>query len=186
MGGHVDARAGGEQLDLELLDALGGLIARLLSEGEKIAGELGIPAVVMKALHTMDAPLAMKDVSKRLRCDPSFVTTVADVMEKRGLVKRESDPSDRRVKRLVLTEAGAQLRCELEQAMAARMPWHETLTTSERKTLLTLIVKMTRPLSATGDSFPAEEVKNFLSAAVPQPSGVGAHGTQAPPHAPAG
>jgi DNA-binding MarR family transcriptional regulator len=167
----VDARSGEDQLDLELLDAMAGLIARLITEGEKLARDFGIPAVLMKALHTMDAPLAMKDVGKRLRCDPSFVTSVADMLEKRGLAVRESDPADRRVKRIVLTPAGVELRTQLNLTMATRMPWRETLTRDERASLLALIQKMTPPSPATDDRWPAEEVKDFLSAAAPPPSG---------------
>jgi MarR family transcriptional regulator, organic hydroperoxide resistance regulator len=143
------------------------LIARLITEGEKLAADFGIPGVVMKALHTMDAPLAMKDVGKRLRCDPSFVTTVADMLEQRGLAMRESDHGDRRVKRLVLTPAGVQLRSRLEGAMAGRMPWHGSLTRDEQASLLALINKMSPPLPAAADSGPAGDVKDFLPAATP-------------------
>ena len=93
-------------LDLEILDGVAGLVARLVSEGEALAKNAGIPAFIIKALHLLDSPLAMKDLGRRLHCDPSFVTGIADTLEQRGLAARESDPGDRRVKRLVLTPAG--------------------------------------------------------------------------------
>jgi MarR family transcriptional regulator, organic hydroperoxide resistance regulator len=168
----MDARSGEDPLDQDLFDALAGLIARLITEGEKLAREFGIPAVMMKALHSMDAPLAMKDVGKRLRCDPSFVTTVADMLEQRGLAMREPDPGDRRVKRLVLTPAGVQLRSQLELAMVGRMPWHGSLTRDERASLLALINKMSPPLPASAGNRPAGEVEDFLSATAPPPTAV--------------
>ena len=68
----------------------------------------------------------MKELGQRMHCDPSFVTSIADMMEKRGLAVRESDPADRRVKRLVLT-AGLDMRRQVEQAMLERSPWRQAL-----------------------------------------------------------
>ena len=68
-------------VDLDLLDALGGLIARLLAEGERLAKDCGVPSFFIKALHLMDGPLAMKELGQRMHCDPSFVTSIADMME---------------------------------------------------------------------------------------------------------
>lgn len=139
-----------DTLDIEVLDAVAGLFARLLSEGEQLAQKYGIPAFVMKALHMMDAPLAMKDLGRRMHCDPSFITGIADTLEGRGLAARESDPGDRRVKRLVLTAAGVELKQRMEREMAARMPWRTALSRQERAGLLELIRKMTPPVSAAG------------------------------------
>jgi len=97
-------------VDLDLLDALGGLIARLLAEGERLAKDCEVPTFFIKALHLIDGPLSMKELGQRMHCDPSFVTSIADMMEKRGLAVRESDPADRRVKRIVLTSAGLDMK----------------------------------------------------------------------------
>ena len=153
-------------VDLDLLDALGGLIARLLAEGEQLAKDCGVPTFFIKALHLMDGPLAMKELGQRMHCDPSFVTSIADMMEKRGLAVRESDPADRRVKRLVLTSAGLDMKHQMEQAMLERSPWRQALTPEERLTLISLIHKMAPPLSATDPAdCPAEEVTSFLATA---------------------
>jgi DNA-binding MarR family transcriptional regulator len=162
----MDQRSDESQLDLDLLDALGGLIARLVAEGEGLAKDFGVPAFFIKALHLIDAPLAMKELGLRMHCDPSFVTSIADMLEKRGLAVRESDPADRRVKRLVLTSAGLEMKHQMEQAMLERSPWRQSLTGEERTTLITLIHKMAPPLSATDPAdCPAEEVTNFLATA---------------------
>jgi len=159
----MDPRSAEDQLDFELVDALAGLFARLLTEADQLAKEFDVPAFFMKALHLIDAPLAMKELGKRMHCDPSFVTSIADMMEKRGLAARESDPADRRVKRLVLTEAGLQLKQRMEQQMLTRMPLRSCLTHAERVTLLGLIRKMALPISATDATCPAEEVTGFLA-----------------------
>ena len=113
---------------MDLLDAVGGLFARLLAEAEQLAKEFEVPAFFLKAMHLIDAPLAMKELGLRMHCDPSFVTGIADMLEKRGLAVREPDPADRRVKRLVLTSAGVDMKHQMEQAMLARMPWRQSLT----------------------------------------------------------
>ncbi|HEX9354514.1 MAG TPA: MarR family transcriptional regulator [Streptosporangiaceae bacterium] len=161
-----------KQLDLEFLDALAGLFARLLAEAEQLAKDYGVPAFFLKALHLIDGPLAMKELGQRMHCDPSFVTSIADMLEKRGLAVRESDPADRRVKRLVLTSAGLDMKHQMEQAMLDRSPWRQYLTQDERAILISLIHKMAPPLSATpAADCPAGEVSNFLATAATPPVG---------------
>jgi DNA-binding MarR family transcriptional regulator len=167
----MNPRTDEDQLDLDFIDALAGLFARLLAEGEQLAKEFGVPAFFIKALHLIDGPLAMKELGKRMHCDPSFVTGIADMLEKRGLAVRESDPADRRVKRLVLTDAGQQLKHQMEQEMLARTPWRQALTREERGTLLGLIHKMAPPISVTSAPCPAEEVTGFLATATAPPAG---------------
>ena len=165
-------RSDESQIDLDLLDALAGLIGLLLAEGEALAKDFGVPAFFIKALHLIDAPLAMKELGQRMHCDPSFVTGIADMLEKRGLAVRESDPADRRVKRLVLTSAGLEMKHQMEQAMLERSPWRQSLTGEERATLISLIHKMAPPLSATpATDCPGGEVTNFLAAAATPPVG---------------
>jgi DNA-binding MarR family transcriptional regulator len=163
----VGTRSDEDLLDLEILDGVAGLFARLVAEGEELAKNFGIPAFVIKALHMLDTPLAMKDLGRRMHCDPSFITGIADTLERHGLAARESDPGDRRVKRLVLTPAGAELKHRLEDEILARSPWRQALSTDERASLLALVRKMSPPLSATSAGCPAEEVSEFLATAAP-------------------
>ncbi len=162
----MGTRADEEQLDLDVLDAVAGLIAELLARGERVAETFGIPKFFIKALHLLDGPLAMKDLGRRMHCDPSFVTGIADMLEKRGLAARESDPGDRRVKKLVLTPAGQELKQQVEQAVLEHMPWRTALSTDERHCLLALIRKMAPPLSTSEDTtYPEEEMSKFLGTA---------------------
>ncbi|MGP7996373.1 MAG: MarR family winged helix-turn-helix transcriptional regulator [Streptosporangiaceae bacterium] len=160
-----------DQLDMDLLDAAGGLVARLLAEAELLAKEFGVPAFFLKALHLIDAPLAMKELGQRMHCDPSFVTGIADMLEKRGLAVREPDPADRRVKRLVLTSAGVDMKHQMELGMLARMPWRQSLSQDERATLIELLHKMAPPISDIEANCPGEEVTSLLAAATAPPVG---------------
>jgi MarR family transcriptional regulator, organic hydroperoxide resistance regulator len=170
----VGTRTEEDLLDLEILDAVAGLFAHLVAEGDELAKTFGIPAFVMKALHMLDAPLAMKDLGRRMNCDPSFITGIADTLERHGLAAREPDPGDRRVKRLVLTPAGAELKHRVEDEILARTPWRRSLSRDERASLLALARKMSPPLSATEVDCPFneaegpdKEVSELLTTAAP-------------------
>ncbi|HEU5420929.1 MAG TPA: MarR family transcriptional regulator [Streptosporangiaceae bacterium] len=130
------------QLNAEIQECVFELTGRIIGQAERLAQHLAIPGIAVKALAILDAPMAMKDLGKRMRCDPSFVTAVADTLEKRGLARREAHPGDRRIKNLILTGDGCALKKHLEAELAAWMPWSRALDNNERAQLLALIRKM--------------------------------------------
>ncbi len=130
------------QQDWDLANGCFELIGNIVGQADRLAQHLGVPVPFIKALHTLDCPMAMKDLGKRMHCDPSFVTLVADMLEKRGLARREPHPADRRVKNLVLTDDGLALKCKVEEELSSRMPWNQGLDEDERAQLLALIRKM--------------------------------------------
>jgi DNA-binding MarR family transcriptional regulator len=77
-----------------------------------------------------------------MHCDPSFVTMVANGLEKRGLARRETSEQDRRSKLMRLTEEGVSLRDRLEKEFATRMPWAVALDDQERTCLLNILQKL--------------------------------------------
>jgi DNA-binding MarR family transcriptional regulator len=56
--------------------------------------------------NLMSGPKPMRFLADHLKCEPSNITGLVDRMEARGLVTREPDPEDRRVKRITATELG--------------------------------------------------------------------------------
>ncbi|HYV77335.1 MAG TPA: MarR family transcriptional regulator [Streptosporangiaceae bacterium] len=137
-------------LNVEILDSMAELLAAMLTRAEEVAQRNGVPIFFLKALHRLDCPMAMKDLGMRMRCDPSFVTNVADQLEKRGLATRESDPADRRVKRIALTPAGLELKQRIENEILNGLPWRHALDNDERACLLGLVRKLL-PAAQTGD-----------------------------------
>jgi DNA-binding MarR family transcriptional regulator len=129
-------------LNVEILDCMAELLASMLTRAEEVAQRNGVPIFFLKALHRLDCPMAMKDLGMRMRCDPSFVTNVADQLEKRGLATRESDPADRRVKRIALTPAGLELKQRIENEILNGLPWRHALDNDERACLLGLVRKL--------------------------------------------
>jgi len=143
-----------EQQTAEIADCFFELIGRIVGQAEQLAQGLGIPAPFIKALHTLDCPMAMKELGKRMHCDPSFVTLVTDMLEKRGLARREPHAADRRVKNVVLTDDGLALKHKVEAEITARMPWNSALSADERAQLLALIRKM---LATSATPMPGED-----------------------------
>jgi MarR family transcriptional regulator, organic hydroperoxide resistance regulator len=131
-----------QQQTVEVAGCFFELIGRIVGQAEQLAQGLNIPAPFIKALHTLDCPMAMKELGKRMHCDPSFVTLVTDMLEKRGLARREPHLADRRVKNIVLTDDGLALKRQIEAEITARMPWNKALSDDERTQLLALLRKM--------------------------------------------
>lgn len=97
-------------LAAELSDLVFRTASRLRQGFNTIAAELGLPPAQAIALVNLRGPAPMRDLADLLSCDASNVTGIVDGLERRGLVTRRPDPSDRRVKHLVLTEEGIRRR----------------------------------------------------------------------------
>jgi len=81
--------------------------------------EIGINPGHMRALFALqlDEPRPMGSLANMLQCDASNVTWMVDGLEDRGLVERRTLPSDRRVKTIVLTPEGVQVKGRLLEAL---------------------------------------------------------------------
>ena len=133
-----------DELNQQTADAFTELIKQAHELGQGIASDFGLTGTDAKALFLLGTPLTMKELGMRMGCDPSFVTSVADALERHGLALREPSPRDRRSKNLVLTPEGVTLRDRLCAELAARAPWCTSLDGGERRCLLGLMRKMLR------------------------------------------
>ena len=139
--------SGGDKLDQDIFDAMTEFIGQILQRGERLADSFDLPVSCIKAMHRVEGAVTMKDLGRLMHCDPSFVTMIADALEERGLARREPNPADRRIKNLVLTEHGLEVKAAVEQALLGRMPWTLALDSTERQQLLELIRKMSRAMA---------------------------------------
>ena len=82
-------------------------------------GRLGLSFSQAHALRLLDPekPMPMSALAERLFCDASNVTGIADRLEARGLVRRQSAEGDRRVKALTITPKGIELREQVVELM---------------------------------------------------------------------
>lgn len=136
-----------EQLNQQISDTVPELIKHIHDLGQRIAIEFGLNGSDALALVKLDAPMTMKELGQRIGCDPSFITTIADALEKHGLARREPSPRDRRSKNIVLTPEGEAVRDRLFRELMVRAPWCTALDTGERRCLLGLMRKMLRARS---------------------------------------
>ena len=136
------AEASAPALDRDILDALTTLVKRAGTIGHSIASGFEIAPHDLLALFKLDAGLAMKELAQRMGCDASFVTAVADTLEKRGFIRREPGQRDRRIKYLMLTPEGSAAKERMMAQLAAKMPWCYALDESERRCFLGLLQKM--------------------------------------------
>jgi DNA-binding MarR family transcriptional regulator len=91
------------------------------------------------ALQTLDEPKPMGELAKQLACDNSNVTWITDRLEERGLVERRPAPHDRRVRLLVLTDAGRRLREEIAARLATPPPPIMALSREDQRALRDLL-----------------------------------------------
>jgi DNA-binding MarR family transcriptional regulator len=133
-----------KQLNQQISDTFPELFKFFHEIGQRIATEFGMNGSDAIALLKLDAPMTMKELGQRMGCDPSFVTSIADALEKHGLARREPSLRDRRSKNIVLTPEGKTVRERLFREILAQAPWCTALDTGERRCLLGLMRKMLR------------------------------------------
>ena len=101
-------------------------LARRFDEVLKPVGLTNQQFSLLMALNR-PAPPPMGPVAKLLEMDRTTLTAALKPLERRGLVRVEPSPADRRTRLLVLTKAGG-------ETLAAAVPiWQETHTAIESK-----------------------------------------------------
>jgi DNA-binding MarR family transcriptional regulator len=104
----------------EAWELLGELVLGHRTRMLAIASEFELAPAQVMALKALEPghPRPMSELAAALRCDNSNVTGIVDRLEDRGLVARRPGTTDRRVKMLEVTEAGAELRRRIAARMA--------------------------------------------------------------------
>jgi DNA-binding MarR family transcriptional regulator len=86
--------------------------------------------------------LSQREHARQLGCDPSNLTGLSDRLEARGLIERRVDPEDRRVKALVATRKGEELRAQLAARLAEPPEALAQLSAQDEATLRELLRKL--------------------------------------------
>jgi len=103
----------------------------------RLASEFGLSPPQLFALRTLDPdhPIAMRELAEQLHCDSSNVTGLVDGLAAQGLVERREAEHDRRVRMLVITERGAEVRKRMEAAVQTVPPEIATLSVEDQRAL---------------------------------------------------
>lgn len=132
-----------DDLDADLFETLRSLQWRLRRGGHGDVDDLGItPAQgrVLRVVGRCDTPPRMGAVAERLHIAPRSLTDLVDPLEHAGLLRRETDPDNRRSVLLELTPRGSAVLQALHRRSresAARA--FAVLEVAERRQLLDLL-----------------------------------------------
>jgi DNA-binding MarR family transcriptional regulator len=125
-------------------------LRRIAFEGEHVErmAALGTrmklsPGVIKTLMRLSQADgVSMGEMARGIGCDPSYITALVDDLDERGLARREPAPDDRRVKIIVLTEAGRALASEIDAVLSVPPAAFGALTQSELRQLCDLLDKV--------------------------------------------
>lgn len=106
------------------------------------AARHGLTSMQAKLLAQLRGPVPMRGLATLLVCDASNVTGIVDRLEARGLVRREMDRTDRRVKNVVATEEGRETIRRVRAEMQATHSALDALDDEERSTLYGLLERL--------------------------------------------
>jgi DNA-binding MarR family transcriptional regulator len=104
---------------------------------ESLTAEFDLTPMQAYALKLLSggSPLVMSALADSLGCDASYVTSIVDRLESRGLVERRSAENDRRAKALIVTPAGAVLHHKLATRMEQPPPAIANLSREDQREL---------------------------------------------------
>lgn len=118
-----------------------------------------------EALAVLDGagqPLSPTAIAERLIVTTASVTSLLDTLERRGLVERRPDPTDRRRLLIVITQAGKALVDQfLPEVVALQTAALATLTEAQRRQLVAL-------LASVGASLSTLDVDEVIRSAAPR------------------
>jgi DNA-binding MarR family transcriptional regulator len=117
----------------------------LMGRVHHMAAEVGIIPGAAKALKYLSStePTPMRQLAAALRCDTSYITTIVDNLEEAGVARRQAHATDRRIKVVVLTDAGQVLADRVAEAMGTPPPPFDALDAGEKVALRDLLRKLT-------------------------------------------
>ncbi|HEV8572594.1 MAG TPA: MarR family transcriptional regulator [Actinomycetota bacterium] len=125
-------------------------IFQLIFEGEahsrltEAAAAVELSPGLLKTLFHLQPGegMPMRDLADHWRCDASYVTSLADALEQRGLAERRAHPTDRRVRMVVLTEKGVAARKRAFELIYQPPRSFGALTAAEQRQLRDLLRKV--------------------------------------------
>ncbi len=138
-----------EDISLHWINRLGFLVRRELADRFKANGHnIGAEEwAVLLHLWRQDG-LAPSDIADATIKDRTTITRFIDGMEKKGLLTRQADPTDRRRFQIILTEQGRDLEAKLVPIAEGIIgEVHEGLSQDEHDILVRLLRKMTKNLT---------------------------------------
>jgi DNA-binding MarR family transcriptional regulator len=120
----------------EVADATLAVVGDVLAEFDLAMSAAGL----LWSLDPRAEPPTMRALSRRLRCDPSTISLMADKLDASGLIERRPHPTDGRMRVLALTDRGLQVWDALSRRLYETSAL-SSLTHSERENLEALLTR---------------------------------------------
>ncbi|MGA5821990.1 MarR family winged helix-turn-helix transcriptional regulator [Kitasatospora sp. NPDC094028] len=127
---------------VELMDQLAQAAAGYYRSFATVAAARGLTLMQGKMLSLLRRPMPMRTLADLLACDASNVTGIVDRLEAHGLVRREVDPADRRIKNVTLTGEGERTVQEIRAELLATLSGLDDLGEQDRRTLQHLLSRL--------------------------------------------
>jgi MarR family transcriptional regulator, organic hydroperoxide resistance regulator len=141
----MSSPGGHEELAHDVLRHLLGVMQAMKEHVTALATEFDLTLSQLDAMKNLGEPCSQRELAQCLHFDASNVTDIVDRLEARGLVSRTIDPTDRRVRRLVLTPEGEAVRRKLFERAVDEAPI-SSLTPAEQAQLSQLLAKIAAPV----------------------------------------
>src|SRR5882757_1253313 len=132
----------------ELLESLAVIAGAQWRDFAAAASHQGLTSMQAKLLGLLTRPLPMRELAALLGCDASNVTGIVDRLEAQDLARREPDPRDRRVKRVIATPKGREIVRHVRADMHTMHRALDALDPDERAALHRLVERMRPALDA--------------------------------------
>lgn len=115
-------------------------VERMAALGTRMKLSPGVIKTLMRLAK--EDGVSMGEMARGIGCDPSYITALVDDLDSRGLARREPAPYDRRVKIIVLTDAGRELAFEIDSVLSVPPAALSALSPSELRQLSDLLDKV--------------------------------------------
>jgi DNA-binding MarR family transcriptional regulator len=108
---------------------------------ETAALQHGLSVAQACVLGRLETPRGMRELADELGCDASNITQIIARLEARDLVRRETNPHDRRSRQIIRTRDGGTLYVEFEESFEFARSAIANLNATERDQLAGLLRK---------------------------------------------
>ncbi|HWD54695.1 MAG TPA: MarR family transcriptional regulator [Acidimicrobiales bacterium] len=115
-------------------------VERMAALGTRMKLSPGVIKTLMRL--SKEDGVSMGDMARGIGVDPSYITALVDDLDERGLARREPAPYDRRVKIIVLTDAGRKLANEINDVVSVPPAAFAALSQAELRQLCDLLDKV--------------------------------------------
>lgn len=126
-------------------------------------GKLGVTAdqFVLLATLARGHALTQRELAARMPSDPSTVRAMLVLLERRGLVSRNTHPTDGRARTVVLTASGQRkFRQVFEAGQAIRDQMVSSLSAAETRSLVRLLRRVSKSLADATTVVAAKSIAN--------------------------